>query len=59
MFVIAVIYVTKSGKTGLICATTEIHFLSVLESYAHALPRSTKHLTKDGHAGLLLQAAFC
>ena len=39
---------TRSGKTGLIHASTEIHFLSVRESCTHALPRNTKYLTIDG-----------
>ena len=40
-------YVTRYGKTGLIHTSTEIHFLSVRESYTHALPRNTKYLTID------------
>ena len=42
------IYVTGSGKTGLICATNEIHFLSVLERSTQALPRNTKYFTIGG-----------
>ena len=53
------IFVTESGKTGLIHTSTEIQFLSISERYTHALPRNTKHLAIDGHAGLLLQTAFC
>ena len=34
--------------TVLIRTSTEIHFLSVCESYTHALPRNTKFLTIDG-----------
>ena len=43
------LYVTRSGKTSLICTLTEIHFLSVHESCTHALPRNTKYLTTDGY----------
>ena len=46
--VISIIYVTRSGKSGLICTSTEIHFLSVHESNTHALPRNTKYLTING-----------
>ena len=35
-------------KTGLIRTLTEIHFLSVRESYTLALPRNAKYLTIDG-----------
>ena len=42
--------VTKSGKTGLIRRSTEIHFLSILESNYQALD--------NGLPGLLLQTAF-
>ena len=42
------IYVTRSGKTGLIATITDIHFLSVHESYTHVLPRNTKYLIIDG-----------
>ena len=38
------IYVTGSGKTGLIVTITDIHFLPVRESCTHALPRNTKYL---------------
>ena len=41
-------YVTRHGKTGLMCTSTVFHFLSVRESYTHALPRNTKYLTIDG-----------
>ena len=41
-------YVTRPGKTGLMCTSTVFHFLSVRESYTHALPRNTKYLTIDG-----------
>ena len=41
-------YVTGSGKTGLICTSTEIQFLSISERYIHALPRNTKYLAIDG-----------
>ena len=40
--------VTGPGKTGLICTSPGFHFLSVRESYTHALPRNTKYLTIDG-----------
>ena len=40
-------YVTGSGKAGLIRTSTEIHFMSVRESNTHALPRKTKHSTID------------
>ena len=36
------------GKTGHIYTSTGFHFLSVHESYTHALPRNTKYLTIDG-----------
>ena len=52
------LYVTGPGKTGLMCTSTIFYFLSVRESYTHALPRNTKYLTTDGHAGLLSQTAF-
>ena len=42
------IYVTGSGKTGLIAIITDIHFLPVRESCTHALPRNTKYLIIDG-----------
>ena len=42
------IYVTESGKTGLIHTSTEIQFLSISERYTHALPRNTKYLAIDG-----------
>ena len=42
------IYVTGSGKTGLIATITDIHFLPVRESCTHALPRNTKYLIIDG-----------
>ena len=38
------VYVTGSGKTGLIVTITDIHFLPVRESCTHALPRNTKYL---------------
>ena len=38
------LYVTGSGKTGLIVTITDIHFLPVRESCTHALPRNTKYL---------------
>ena len=40
------LYVTRSGKTSLIHTSTEIHFLSVRESYTHdhALPRKIRYL---------------
>ena len=41
-------YVTIFGKTDHLHASTEIHFLLVLESYIHALLRNTKYLTIDG-----------
>ena len=42
------LYVTGSGKTGLIATITDIHFLPVRESCTHALPRNTKYLIIDG-----------
>ena len=42
------VYVTGSGKTGLIHTSTEIQFLSISERYTHALPRDTKYLAIDG-----------
>ena len=36
--------VTRSGKTSLIPAITDIHFLPVDESCTHALPRDTKYV---------------
>ena len=42
------LYVTESGKTGLIHTSTEIQFLSISERYTHALPRNTKYLPIDG-----------
>ena len=42
------VYVTGSGKTGLIHISTEIQFLSISERYTHALPRNTKYLAIDG-----------
>ena len=42
------IFVTGSGKTGLIHTSTEIQFLSTSERYTHALPRNTKYLAIDG-----------
>ena len=42
------IYVTGSGKTGLIATITDIHFLPIRESCTHALPRNTKYLIIDG-----------
>ena len=42
------IYVTGSGKTGLIATITDIHFLPVRESCTHALPRNTQYLIIDG-----------
>ena len=47
------IYVTGSGKIGIIATATDIHFLPVHESYTHALPRNTNRWP-----GLLLQTAF-
>ena len=41
------IYVTGSGKTGLIHTSTEIQFSSTSERYTHALPRNTKYLAID------------
>ena len=41
-------YVTGSGKTGLIHTSTEIQFLSTIERYTHALPRNTTYLAIDG-----------
>ena len=38
----------RPGKTGHICTSTGFHFLSVRESYTHALPRNTRYLTIDG-----------
>ena len=40
------LYVIRSGKTGPMYTLTEIHFLSVCESYTHAyaLPRYTKYI---------------
>ena len=35
-------YATGPGKSGHICTSTGLHFLSVRESYTHALPRNTK-----------------
>ena len=52
-----VIYVTGSGKTGLIATITDIHFLPVRESCTHALPRKQKVLDHRW-PGLLLQTAF-
>ena len=40
--------VTIFGKIDHLCASTEIHFLPVRESYNNALPRNTKYLTIDG-----------
>ena len=37
--------VARSGKIGLICTKTEIHFLSVHERCIHALSWNTKYLT--------------
>ena len=42
------VYVTRSGKTGLIRTSTDIHFLPVRESCTHALPRNTKYLIIGG-----------
>ena len=42
------IYVTRSGKTGLIRTSTDIHFLPVRESCTNALHRNTKYLIIDG-----------
>ena len=53
------IYVTESGKTGLIHTSTEIQFLSISERYTHALPRKTKYLAIRRWPGLLLQTGFC
>ena len=51
-FTVAIINVTWPGKTGhsysYICTSTGFHFLSVRESYTHALARNTKYLTIDG-----------
>ena len=44
----ASVNVTGPGKTGLMCTPTGFYFLSVHESYTHALPRKTKYLTIDG-----------
>ena len=41
------LYVTRSGKTGLIATITDTHFLPVRESCTHALPRNTKYLIID------------
>ena len=38
-FMYIAIYVTGSGKTGLIVTITDIHFLPVRESCTHALPQ--------------------
>ena len=52
---------TMFGKIYHLHASTEIHFLSVRESYIHALSRNTKCLTsvaksafKDGLLSMLL-----
>ena len=45
---VASVYVTGSGKTGLIATITDIHFLPVRESCTHVLPRNTKYLIIDG-----------
>ena len=42
------LYVSGSGKTGLIATITDNHFLPVRESCTHALPRNTKYLIIDG-----------
>ena len=42
------LYVTRSGKTGLIRTSIDIHFLPVRESCTHALHRNTKYLIIDG-----------
>ena len=47
-FIRQTLFVTRSGKTNLICTRTEINFLSVHESCTHALPRNTKYLNIDG-----------
>ena len=53
-----VFYVTLFGKIDHLRASTEIHFLSVPESYIHA-PYIQKHQALDNRlAGLLLQTAF-
>ena len=41
------VYVTRSGKIGLITLITDIHFLSLHESCTHALPRNTKYWIID------------
>ena len=46
------IYVTRSGKTGLIHTSTENQFLSIGERYTRALPRNTKYLAIDGQVSL-------
>ena len=48
MLIRTVYCVTRSGKTGFICATTKTRLLVLLESYSLALSRSTKYLTIDG-----------
>ena len=43
-----VTYMTRSGKTGLINTSTDIHFLPVCESCTHALYRNINYLIIDG-----------
>ena len=52
-------YVTRPAKAGHICATTEIYFLSVHESYTHALPINTKYVLGHRWPGLFSQMGFC
>ena len=41
-------YVTRSGKTGFIRTSTDIHFLPVRESCTHVLHRNTNYLIIEG-----------
>ena len=42
------VYVTRSGKTGLIATIAEMNVLPLRESCTHALPRNIKYLIIDG-----------
>ena len=48
LVLVDLLIVTRSGKTGLIDTIIDIYFLSVFESFTHALPRNTKCLIIDG-----------
>ena len=45
---VCLVYVTRSGKIGLIATITEMNFLPVRESCTHALHRNIKYLFIDG-----------